>query len=93
MKHIDGESSRRSITGKTDNTYGIRKAIKDISSRIKAVAEATASYEVGSPLARDEIHRLIKDLEQQMKQAAKNLEFEKAALLRDQIVELRRQIA
>ncbi|MGI5836894.1 MAG: helicase-related protein, partial [Chloroflexota bacterium] len=72
---------------------GIRKAIKDISSRIKAVAEATASYEVGSPLARDEIHRLIKDLEQQMKQAAKNLEFEKAALLRDQIVELRRQIA
>ena len=33
---------------------------------------------------------MIKDLESQMKTAAKNLEFEKAALLRDQIVELRR---
>ncbi len=33
---------------------------------------------------------MIKDLEGQMKTAAKNLEFEKAALLRDQIVELRR---
>ena len=35
--------------------------------------------------------RLIKDLEVQMKQAAKNLEFEKAALLRDRIIELRRE--
>ena len=34
--------------------------------------------------------RLVKDLEQQMKTAAKNLEFEKAALLRDQVVELRK---
>jgi excinuclease ABC subunit B len=35
---------------------------------------------------------MVKDIESQMKQAAKNLEFEKAALLRDQIVELRRLI-
>ena len=34
--------------------------------------------------------RIVKDLESQMKTAARNLEFEKAALLRDQIVELRR---
>ena len=33
---------------------------------------------------------LIKVLEGQMKAAAKNLEFEKAALLRDRIVELRK---
>jgi excinuclease ABC subunit B len=33
--------------------------------------------------------RLVKDLEGQMKQAAKDLEFEKAALLRDEVVELR----
>ncbi|MCL0094061.1 UvrB/UvrC motif-containing protein, partial [Dehalococcoidia bacterium] len=37
-----------------------------------------------------EIARLIKSLESQMKSAAKNLEFEKAALLRDEIMELRR---
>ena len=34
--------------------------------------------------------RLVKDLESQMRRAAKELEFEKAATLRDQIVELRR---
>ena len=37
--------------------------------------------------------RAVKDLESQMKQAAKNLEFEKAALLRDEIVELRKVLA
>ena len=35
---------------------------------------------------------MIKDLESQMKAASRDLEFEKAALLRDQIVELRRII-
>lgn len=32
---------------------------------------------------------MITNLEKQMKQAAQQLEFEKAALLRDQVVELR----
>ncbi|HEY9077208.1 MAG TPA: excinuclease ABC subunit UvrB [Anaerolineaceae bacterium] len=36
-----------------------------------------------------ELERLISELEKQMKQAAKNLEFEKAALIRDQVFELR----
>src|SRR5205814_1820408 len=40
-------------------------------------------------LPKDELLRLIKDLEGQMKRAAKDLEFEKAALLRDEVVELR----
>jgi len=73
---------------------GIRKAIKDISNRMKAVAEAAATYESsGVPMPKDDILRLIKELEAQMKQAARELEFEKAALLRDQIIELRREIA
>ena len=46
----------------------------------------------GRRIPKDEIARLVKDLESQMKAAAKNLEFEKAALLRDQIVELRREL-
>jgi excinuclease ABC subunit B len=41
-------------------------------------------------MPKEELFKLIKDLESQMKKAAQNLEFEKAALLRDQIVELRR---
>jgi excinuclease ABC subunit B len=72
---------------------GIRKAIHDITERIRQVAEAKGSYEPGRPIPPDELARLIKDLEAQMKQAARDLEFEKAALLRDQIVELRGQQA
>jgi excinuclease ABC subunit B len=41
---------------------------------------------------KEELTRMVKDLESQMKAAAKNFEFEKAALLRDQVVELRRLI-
>jgi excinuclease ABC subunit B len=81
---------------------GIRKTIRDISARVRAVAEQAAGYEVGASgtagvaldaVPRDEVLRLIKDLEAQMRQAAQELEFEKAALLRDQILELRRSIA
>jgi excinuclease ABC subunit B len=53
------------------------------------VAEAPAEL----PIPKDEIVKLIKELEKQMKQAAKDLAFEKAAALRDQIVELRRTLA
>ncbi|TRZ94614.1 MAG: excinuclease ABC subunit UvrB [Dehalococcoidia bacterium] len=68
---------------------GIRKAIRDIAQRVNVVAEARASY-MATPISRDEVVRLIKDLEAQMRKAAKNLEFEKAALLRDRIIELRK---
>ena len=71
---------------------GIRKAIKDITDRVRAVAESRPTYSVKSTMPRDETLRLIKDLESQMKEAAHQLEFEKAALLRDQIVELRQSM-
>lgn len=68
---------------------GIKKAIKDITERVKVVAEARAPY-TPTPISKDEVIRIIKDLESQMRKAAKNLEFEKAALLRDRIIELRK---
>ena len=68
---------------------GIKKAIKDITERVRMVAEARAAY-TPTPISKDEVIRLIKDLESQMRKAAKNLEFEKAALLRDRIIELRK---
>jgi excinuclease ABC subunit B len=67
----------------------IRKAIKDITERVKAATLSDEKGEERRPATREEINRLIRDLEKQMKQAAKNLEFEKAALLRDRITELR----
>ena len=45
------------------------------------------------PESREDITRLIVELEKQMKTAARNLDFEKAALLRDRIVELRKELA
>ena len=75
---------------------GIVKEIKDITDRVRAVAEEEAGYAAcGKPgiiaeIPRDELLRMVKELEGQMKAAARDLEFEKAALLRDQIIELRR---
>ncbi|UCC16042.1 MAG: excinuclease ABC subunit UvrB [Dehalococcoidales bacterium] len=69
---------------------GIRKAIKDITERVKEVAETQAPY-TAFPINKEDTLRLIKDLETQMKIAAKNLDFEKAALLRDRIVDLRKE--
>ncbi|MFC1938298.1 excinuclease ABC subunit UvrB [Chloroflexota bacterium] len=68
---------------------GIKKAIKDITERVKAVAETRTPY-AATPISREDVARLIKELETQMKKASKNLEFEKAALLRDRIIELRK---
>jgi len=71
---------------------GIRKAIKDITERVRAVAETRTAY-IAAPIAKEDIARLIKELEAQMKTAARNLEFERAALLRDRIIELRKDSA
>ncbi|MBA7692179.1 hypothetical protein ES703_100737 [subsurface metagenome] len=56
---------------------------------MRAVAETRAPY-AASPIAKEDIARLIKELESQMKTAARSLEFERAALLRDRIIELRK---
>lgn len=76
---------------------GIVKQVRDLTNQIKRVAEAPAPYLVGQsgeiPIPKDELLRMIKEVEKQMKTAAANLEFEKAAMLRDQLLELRRTLA
>jgi excinuclease ABC subunit B len=68
---------------------GIKKAIKDITERVQALAETRTPYSI-TPISSEEMAQLIKQLESQMKAAAKNLEFEKAAMIRDRIIELRK---
>jgi excinuclease ABC subunit B len=70
----------------------IVKEIRDLTDRLKVAAEERAEYAVERRMPKDEMARLIKELEKQMKDAAAQLEFEKAALLRDQIFELRREM-
>ena len=94
---IDETHRRRSVQEVYNREHGItpqsiRKAIKDINDGIKAVTEAHAPYKADGSFSKDQIAGLIKDVESQMKSAARNLEFEKAALLRDRIIELRKQL-
>ncbi|MEO8457267.1 MAG: excinuclease ABC subunit UvrB [Chloroflexota bacterium] len=70
---------------------GIVKAIRDITDRMRQVAEEKPEYNTGD-IPKDELARMIKDFEKQMKEAAKNQEFEKAALLRDRVIEFRREL-
>ena len=94
QKAIEETSRRRQIQEAYNKEHGItpqgiKKAIKDITERVQAVAETRAPYRV-TPISKEEISQLIKQLESQMKAAAKNLEFEKAAMIRDRIIELRK---
>jgi len=93
---IDETKRRRRIQQAYNKEHGItprgiRKAIKDITARVKVAADVHAVYDASAPLTREDIARLIKELEAQMKTAARNLEFEKAALIRDRIIELRKE--
>ncbi|UCD21638.1 MAG: excinuclease ABC subunit UvrB [Chloroflexota bacterium] len=94
QKAIEETSRRRQVQEVYNKEHGItphgiKKAIKDITERVQAVAETRIPYAV-NPISKDEIRQLIKQLESQMKSAAKNLEFEKAAMIRDRIIELRK---
>ena len=70
--------------------HGIRKAIKDITQRLVHMSEGMNNEGVPHTMSKEDMFRAVKDLESQMKKAAKNLEFERAALLRDEIASLRR---
>lgn len=69
----------------------IVKEVRDLTDRVREQAASARGEAVRSPaeLPPDELARFIRELEKQMKAAAEVLEFEKAALLRDQILELR----
>jgi excinuclease ABC subunit B len=94
QKAIDETQRRRRVQEAYNRQHGItpqgiKKAIKDITERVQAVAETRIPYAV-TPVSKEEMARLIRQLESQMKTAAKNLEFEKAAMIRDRIIELRK---
>ncbi len=91
---IDEISRRRQVQAAYNEEHGItpqgiKKAITDITERVQVVAETRTPYTV-TPISKMEISRLIKQLESEMRTAAKNLEFEKAAIIRDRIIELRK---
>ena len=99
QRAMDEIKRRRAIQADYNREHGItpqgiKKAIKDITERVRTAAgisEERAEYVIGN-MPREDKARLVDELEKQMKKAAKNLDFERAALLRDRIVELRRDL-
>ena len=96
---VDETYRRRKIQDVYNEKYGIQpqsiqKEVHDITEGIKAIAENRARYNVvRQEMSRADMYRVVKDLEVQMKEAARNLQFEKAAQFRDEIFELRRLLA
>ncbi|MCI0788471.1 MAG: excinuclease ABC subunit UvrB [Chloroflexi bacterium] len=96
---IDETDRRRTIQAAHNKQHGIepksiQKEVHDITEGIKAIAESRTRYDVArKELSRTDMFRVVKDLEVQMKDSAKNLQFEKAAQFRDEIFELRRLLA
>jgi excinuclease ABC subunit B len=102
---IEETNRRREIQEAYNKEHGIEpatimKEIHDLTERLQSLRNEPARGQITtdeegtmpiSPaeLTTDELSRLVKDLEAEMKKAAKSLEFEKAAVLRDQIIELR----
>ena len=99
---IDETNRRRAKQVKYNEENGIvpisiHKAIHDLTEEFsqKAVAEMKGEYKTrsASDLPRNELKQIIHEMEKQMKEAAKNLEFERAAALRDELFDLKSLLA
>jgi excinuclease ABC subunit B len=77
--------------------FSITKAIHDLTEEMsaKAVGEMKGEYKVKgmNGMPRNELRQVVHELEKQMKEAAKNLEFERAAALRDELYDLKSLLA
>jgi len=95
---IDETNRRRKYQIKYNEEHGInpvsiQKSIEDIAQGIiKFEKDVQTKIPDFDPFEVDELADYIIDMEEQMKEAARNLEFEKAAKLRDRIAELRKRI-
>ncbi len=93
---IDETARRREIQQKYNEANGItpqtiRKAVRDLISISRAVAKEEAAFEK-DPESMDaqELAKLIETVQKRMKKAAAELDFETAAGLRDQMIELKK---
>ena len=95
MRAIDETQRRRQIQDAYNQEHGItpqtvKKRVKDLIETTK-VAEEKAEYKTskGMKMSAQEKNELLTSLENEMREASRKLEFERAAKLRDMIVELK----
>jgi len=95
MKYaIEETNNRRKVQGEFNEKFGITPksvttSIKDITEKLKEKSDKNQEQQYHE-MNKVEFQKLIKKLEKEMKSYAKGMEFEKAAMIRDQISELRR---
>ncbi|HJD13223.1 MAG TPA: excinuclease ABC subunit UvrB [Candidatus Ruminococcus avistercoris] len=96
---IDETMRRRSLQDAYNKEHGItpqtiKKAVRDLISISKEVArtEKTLAKDPES-MSRDELEKLAEQVEKEMRKAAADLNFEAAAQLRDQMIELKKNLA
>ena len=100
---IDETSRRRAKQVKFNQDHGIvpvsiHKAIRDLTDQMspQAVSEMKGEYKTGTHkdvASNAELKKVIAEMENQMKEAARNLEFERAAALRDEMYSLKSILA
>jgi excinuclease ABC subunit B len=96
MREALAETSRRREAQTIHNVASgitpatIVKAVRQQEMVRAEIQEVAAEFQDAVGLPPDELLRLTKDVEKAMKKAASNLEFERAALMRDRLVSLRR---
>ena len=95
---IDETRRRRELQMRYNEEHGItpqtiRKAVRDLISISKKVAKQEEVLEKDpESMSQEELEKLIKDLQRQMKKAAADLDFETAAKLRDNMIELKKHL-
>jgi excinuclease ABC subunit B len=98
MRHaLDETERRRKLQGGWNESHGITpttivKAVRQLETHRGEVATRASIFQEAAGLPPDELLRLARDVEREMKRAARDLEFERAADLRDKLVEVRRRI-
>ncbi len=93
---MDETERRRKIQDDYNKAHGIVpktviKSVREILELSKSQTEAQKKS--GKKLTKSEVVEEIAKLEKQMKEAAKMMEFEYAAVLRDRIIELRKEVS
>ncbi len=95
---IEETERRRQIQQKYNEEHGIvprtiQKAVRDLISISKEVAKEEMKFEKDpESMDRQELEKLIGEVQKKMKQAAADLDFETAASLRDHMIELKKML-
>ena len=95
---ITETNRRREIQSRYNEEHGItpqtiKKAVRDLISISKAIAQEEMRFEKDpESMNRKELEKLIAEVQKKMKKAASELDFETAAQLRDQMVELKKHL-